>query len=60
MSKIQPTFDMLSELVNIILKNGTGDSAKNSLLVLKSCKSFNLFWKSLISKEKAEFKAKWT
>ena len=34
------------------MKEGKNEQGKNALLTLKGCKSFSLYWKSLIKKEK--------
>ena len=59
LSKINPNFDMLGALVNIILKKRSGKEAANVLEGCKAQKSFNLYWKSLVGKEKKEFVEKW-
>lgn len=56
LKKIQPTFDMLFQLIGVILKRGEGENARNALLTLKNQKDFTLFWKSSSNSEKKQFK----
>lgn len=51
---------MLSQMIGVVLNSAKGDHDKNALLVLKGCKSFGLYWKSLVKREKEDFKKKWT
>jgi hypothetical protein len=51
---------MLSQMIAVILKEGKDEQGKKALQTLKSCKSFNLYWKSLVKREKDEFSKKWT
>jgi hypothetical protein len=46
LKKVQPTFDMLFQIIATLLKKGEGEDAKNALLLLRSQKDFTLFWKS--------------
>jgi hypothetical protein len=59
LKKIQPTFDMLFQLVGAILKKGEGENAKTALLAIKNQKAFDLLWKSFTGGEKKQFKEKW-
>lgn len=59
LKKVSPTFDMLFQLVDVILQLGEGEEAKLALLILKSQKSFDLLWKSYTGGEKGRFRAKW-
>ena len=56
MKKIQPTFDMLFQLVNAIIKKGEGEQGKSAIQILKNQKSFDLLWKSYTSGEKKSFR----
>jgi hypothetical protein len=46
LKKIQPTFDMLFQMIGTIVKRGEGENAKNALLALRNQKDFILYWKS--------------
>jgi len=52
LAKVQPTFDMLSQMIAVILKEGKDEQGRKALQTLKTCKSFNLYWKSLVKREK--------
>ena len=56
LKKIQPTFDILFQLVNAIVKRGEGEQGKNAILILKAQKSFDLLWKSYTGGEKKSFR----
>lgn len=47
-------------MIGVVLNSAKGEQDKNALLILKSCKSFGLYWKSLVKREKEDFKKKWT
>lgn len=57
--KVNPTFDMLSEIIAVVLKEGKEEKGKEALLTLRNCKSFGLYWKSLVKREKEEFAKRW-
>lgn len=46
LKEVKPTFDMLFQMVNIVLEQGDGQDAKNALTIMKSQKAFDLLWKS--------------
>lgn len=50
LKKVQPTFDMLFKMIQIILEQGEGEKAKNSLQTLKNQKAFDLLWKGYTTK----------
>ena len=50
LAKVQPTFDMLGQMITVILKEGKDENARKALQTLKNCKSFALYWKSLIKR----------
>lgn len=50
LTKVQPTFDMLSQMIAVIMKEGKDEKGKKALHTLKTCKSFTLYWKSLIKR----------
>jgi len=54
--KIQPTFDMLFQIVNVLIKYGEGESAKTVFATIRTQKAFELLWKSYSSGEKKQFK----
>jgi hypothetical protein len=41
---------MLSEMIAVVLKEGKEEKGKNALETLKKCKSFSLYWKSLVKR----------
>lgn len=57
--KIQPTFDTLSTLVNIIVRKGTGEESKRALLAFQKQKSWKLLLKSYLPVEKKSLESKW-
>jgi hypothetical protein len=50
LNKIQPNFDMLTTLVDILMKKGNGEQAKIVILGIQKQKSFKLLWKSYTAK----------
>ena len=43
---------MLSQMIDVQISHGLGEEVKASLSVMRKCKSFTLYWKSLIKREK--------
>lgn len=56
---IKPTFDMLLQMVAIVLELGEGEEAKNAMVTIKNQKAFDLLWKGYNKDEKSRFKSKW-
>jgi hypothetical protein len=56
LKRIQPTFDMLFQIVNILLKFGEGEQAKSVIATIRTQKAFDLLWKSYSSGEKKQFR----
>ena len=59
LQKINPTFEMLFKLIQIVLELGEGEEAKMALMTLRMQKGFVLLWKGYTGKEKEAFRAKW-
>lgn len=41
---------MLSQIIEVVLNYGKGDDARDGLIVCRKCKSFGLYWKSLVKR----------
>jgi hypothetical protein len=52
LNKLQPNFDTLSVLVDILFKKGSGEQAKNVISAIQKQRGFKLLWKSYTLQEK--------
>lgn len=59
LNKISPTFDLLGNLVSILIKKGSGEPARKVFLAIQKQKSFKLLFKSYSQKDKESLRAKW-
>lgn len=59
LNKITPTFDLLGNLVAILIKRGSGEEAKKVFMAIQKQKSFKLLWKSYGEKNREALRTKW-
>ena len=57
--KMNPTFDLLGQLLKLVLKLGEGEKAELFLCSCRKLKAFTLLWKSMVPKQKEAFRVKW-